>query len=147
MSHDPTAVRTAWSQQQADALIRYVQMLPPAPMMAPVAPDIFDRKCLCGEKRDLADFPTKRSKSGVEFREAVCRQCPVRYSQWERLATVICATCRTEIIRLAPHQDKSGFRYEPGGIYHTLECSSCKKGIDRSPIVEKTLWDKQRFGK
>lgn len=146
MSHDPIQQATRWSQQEATALVRLVQMLPPAPKTVAVTPEIFDCKCLCGERREPRDFQLRRSDAGVDFREAVCRQCPVRKSQWDRLAVVVCAGCKTEIIRLAPHQDGSGFKYLPGHVYHALECPSCKKGIDKSAIVEKTLWDRRRYG-
>ena len=144
MQHDPTAARTAWSQKEADALIRFVQQLPPAPKVGFTIPDIFTLKCLCEEKREPMDFTSKTSASGVTFREAVCRQCP-RRQQWDKLAIIICVACKAEVIRWQPHQDKSGFRYVAGRVYHTLECSNCNNKIDKSAIVEKTLWDRRRY--
>lgn len=48
------------------------------------------------------------------------------------MATVICTTCKTTVVRLEPHKDKkSGFVFRRGGLYHVVNCGVCCGTKDR----------------
>lgn len=136
---------TDWSKQEAAALVRFVSSLPPAPTTKPVLPDIFKRRCYCGLERNPTEFAQRKSDAGVFFRENVCKTCPSRKSQWDRLAIIVCVKCREEILRQVPYTDKTGFSFEAGKVYHVLECPACNKALDKSPIVEQTIWYRRYY--
>ena len=143
------ATTPTWADKQATALVRAVLTLPPAPTTTHVSPEIFDTKCLCGIKRTVLDFAQRVTPSGVSYRESVCIHCPRNtvLKQWSKLAVVVCVGCRKELIRLSPRKEKSGFEFKAGHTYHVLNCPLCKPGLDRSPFVEQTLYERALYSK
>lgn len=140
---------TSWSDKQAAALIKAALSLPPAPKSRHVLPEIFTTKCLCGIARTALDFPRYKTSAGVEYVSSVCAHCPTKTvkDQWSKLAIVVCVGCKKELIRMVPRREKSGFEFRSGQHYHVMNCPVCKPGLDRSPFVEQTLFERALYAR
>jgi len=108
-------------------------------------PPMFDEtkiKCICGKWKDLRDMEIVDT-GVIHAISNVCRGCRSAVRHDRGLARVICVTCKRVVMRLVPHVDQVGFRYEANRSYHVDSCGFCTPGLKVSYVIEKLLHDRR----
>jgi hypothetical protein len=115
-----------------------IQELPaaPVPRLWSLEDDRY-LKCACGHLRDRRLMPDRHSGL-VSFKDVFCRgSCQ---KQVDKMATIVCYTCRDVVGKVEPHEDKKDhFKFEAGAVYHVLRCDKCTQGMEQAEVVERIL--------
>ena len=60
----------------------------------------------------------------------------------DSLCPLVCIRCKRVALYIAPHNNKRGFQYNPGVIYHLDRCSECDGSVGMtSLILEQVVYD------
>ena len=129
-----------WSEEKIRQAIRTLAELPPPAQEEPkiLSPE---EVCACGKKVPLIDL--EEMNTGV-FKSVgdICKGCKDGHRLDQLHAKIVCARCKRVIGRVKPATDKTGFTFRAGKTYHLAQCGLCEPGIERCPIIEKILWDR-----
>ena len=78
----------------------------------------------------------------IQALDSVCTFCRKDVSN---TCPIVCVGCKSVISRMAPHKDKSGFKFEANKVYHTDRCPSCSLDCKTSFLIEKAAYDKENY--
>lgn len=107
-----------------------------------VIKDIPTYTCICGKQVPVTQLETMNTGVFITYGDA-CKDCKDGKEFARRTATLVCAKCRRVIMHVRPYEDKTGFRFEAGKVYHMEGCAICDlTGRERFPIIEKALWNR-----
>jgi hypothetical protein len=114
----------------------------PAPRMAPLETAVPAGMFRCVRCRRLTPWTEVRYlHTGILW--VTDTLCPACRPEFDRMATIVCAGCKTVVARLAPYHDrKSGFRTLAGVCYHILECPLCNEHVVHSRLLEQQEYEK-----
>jgi len=124
--------------QLPEDLVAVLRKLRPPPALKASIIDGTSLKCVCDKYVPLSNLEI--FDSGVaKIVSNVCKGCREATKQDRETARVVCVSCRQVVMRIEPHQDKSGFKFLANHTYHLEECPSCNPDIQKSIILEKKL--------
>lgn len=89
----------------------------------------------------VVDMP--RYDSGVvpNVMVPLCKDCRSSYAP---LCKIVCHTCKTVVGWFEPYKDNDGFMFKTAKSYHISTCPVCTPGLEKSHIVEKVLYLKDK---
>lgn len=97
------------------------------------------RLCACGYRVPTAGLPIVNT-GVVQAMTNVCTKCT---EDAKGVAHLCCSSCKEVFVHVNPFQEKTGFCYEAGKYYHTMECPQCSKS-EGGAVVEKIIYYKKK---
>jgi len=98
--------------------------------------------CACGKKFiPLSKLKIHNTPFLKGVTDCICDEC---VPDMRRLAFIVCVRCKSVVSRLQPLKCKSGFQIRAGEYYHTNACPDCVKNLEKSVIIEKYFYDRER---
>jgi hypothetical protein len=96
------------------------------------------RLCACGYRVNKSSLPVVDT-GVVRAVNNVCLKCTEDAKQ---VAHLCCTNCKEVFNHSEPFQEKTGFSYEAGKYYHTMECPHCSSA-EGGLVIEKILYYKK----
>ena len=132
MSENPEDMR------QIEDLVRQCEKLRPARKILEEI-SLPEEDCACGNKVKPLGFQSLFT-GAMTVMNNVCPGCREGEKMDRELARFVCVGCRKVVMRVSPHTDPDGFKYQAGRTYHTEQCPACMPGLETSTIVEKVVY-------
>lgn len=79
--------------------------------------------------------------------DCFCQSCYDQHRKdLDRMARIVCATCRETVLVLEPHKEQAGgFVWAPGSFAHVAVCPVCAdENLPCSPVAEKIAFYKRQ---
>lgn len=131
-------------EQQNFIVHKVLPVITKLPAPKPVYRDDMDsskiRCAACNTWHHHSVFNFIKSPININVLVPLCSTCA---PDFRKLARIVCCTCKVVVGWLPPHKEKTGFIFEPDGIYHAKACPVCKPDLKKADILEKIIYFKE----
>ena len=98
--------------------------------------------CACNEKIISINECRRIDTGVVQALDTMCKDCKQAV---KGTCPLICIRCKRVASRMEPGKDKkTGFVFKAGRPYHLDGCPFCEEGVQKSIIIEKLMYEKER---